>query len=42
MSYWQFVEQEWDSYPVELLCQTLAVSPTHYYAWRKQQQSAPA
>lgn len=37
MSCWQFIEQERASYPVELLCRTLNVSPARYYAWRRQQ-----
>ncbi|MGI4871146.1 MAG: IS3 family transposase [Janthinobacterium lividum] len=40
MSCWQFIEQERGSYPVELLCRTLAVSSARYYSWRQQQRPA--
>ncbi len=42
MSCWQFIDQERSSYPVELLCRTLSVSPARYYAWRTRQQPKPA
>ena len=34
MTRFHFVEQEKARYPVRVLCQTLGVSPSGYYAWR--------
>jgi putative transposase len=31
----QFIDQQRLHYPVQLLCQTLCVVPSRYYAWRK-------
>lgn len=36
-----FIEQRQLEYPVRQLCQTLAVSPSGYYAWRQRQTRPP-
>jgi putative transposase len=36
-----FIEKHQLSYPVRQLCQTLEVSPSGYYAWRKRQTRPP-
>jgi putative transposase len=38
----RFVEQERARYPVRILCSTLGVSPSGYYAWRSRGPSARA
>ena len=35
-----FIEDHRDSYPVQLMCSVLEVSPAGYYAWRARPQSA--
>jgi transposase InsO family protein len=35
-----FIEDHRDSYPVQLMCSVLEVSPAGYYAWRSRPQSA--
>jgi len=35
-----FIEDHRDSYPVQLMCSVLEVSPAGYYAWRLRSQSA--
>jgi len=36
----RFIEEHKDHWPVRLLCETLAVSPAGYYAWRGRPRSA--
>jgi len=38
MSRFQFIKQEHNNYPVDLLCRMLGVSPCRYYSWRKHQR----
>ena len=38
----RFIAAEKASYPIRLLCRTLAVSPSGYYAWHGRQPSARA
>jgi hypothetical protein len=35
-----FIENHRDTYPVQLMCSVLEVSPAGYYAWRSRPQSA--
>jgi Transposase and inactivated derivatives len=37
---YRFIEEHKDRWPVRLLCETLEVSPTGYYAWRQRPRSA--
>ena len=36
---YQFIEEHQSDYPIKLLCNTLQVSVSGYYAWRKRPMS---
>ncbi len=42
MSRYQFIQDCTEPWPVQLLCQVLAVSPAGYYQWRHRPAAAPA
>ena len=37
---YRFIDEHKDQWPVRMLCETLAVSPAGYYAWRQRPRSA--